>query len=85
MKKMGGPKRTETQRARDRARIAFLYLRGSPLTQIHKIVNEEAENYEINYSTVWRDLNRCREEWQKDAKRSIDSVVAEQLKKIDVL
>lgn len=85
MKKMGGPKRTETQRSRDRARIAFLYLRGTPLPQIHKIVNEEAENYEINYSTVWRDLQWCRLEWQKDAKRSIDSIVAEQLKKIDVL
>lgn len=80
-----GPKRTRSQLERDRARISFLYLRGTPLHKVHEIINEEAEGYSLTYQTIWNDLKNCRMEWQKDAKRSIELWVSEQLKKIDVL
>lgn len=85
MSRKRGPQRTPAQRDRDRARVAELYLRGTPLPQITKIVNSEAETYEITYQAIWLDLRWCRAQWQKEAKRSIDQWVGEQLKKIDVL
>lgn len=80
-----GPKRTDTQRDRDRARVSALYLEGKLISDIQVVVNREAENYEVSYQTIWNDLKWARKRWQKEAARSISEVVAEQLKKLDLL
>lgn len=59
-----------------RADVARLYLQGRRQVDIASAVG-------VNQSTVSRDLDHLRREWQADAKRSIDQRAAEELARID--
>ena len=70
--------RNETQRLKDRAEVADLYLRGMPQYKI-------AEQLGVHPSTVHRDLIALREQWQESANMLTGEWVALELAKIDAL
>jgi predicted transcriptional regulator len=73
-----GKRRSNGQLARDRRRIADLYLQGWIQADIAKEVG-------IDQSTVSRDLQHLYGEWQQSALVDIDKAKAEELAKVDRL
>lgn len=72
----GDAKRTKAQRLKDRERIAHLRL-------FHRTQDQIAEELGIHTSTVCRELKIIEAEWQANAQRSIATIKAEELRKLD--
>jgi len=68
--------RTKSQLARDRRKVADLYLKGVIQVDI-------AEKLSISQTTVSRDLKYLQKEWQSSALVDIDERKAEELAKVD--
>jgi hypothetical protein len=81
-------KRNPTQRARDLAITANLYMQGYTLKEIATYLNtseEEDRDYEICFQQVHYDLKKLRESWLQSALVDMDQRKAEELAKIDRL
>lgn len=70
--------RSKSQIARDRKKIANLYLKGTYQYDI-------ADELKISQSTVSRDLKALQKDWQKSSLIDIDKKKAEELAKVDRL
>ena len=75
---MSGMRRSKSQIARDRRKIANLYLQG-------RIQADIGEELDINQSTVSRDLQALQEEWKNSSLIDIDEAKAKELAKVDRL
>jgi len=75
---MAGKRRSAAQIARDRRRIADLYLRGELQVAI-------AEEVGISQTTVSRDLKALQAEWLKSSLIDYNEVKAQELARIDTL
>ena len=75
---MSGKRRSKSQLARDRKRIAELYLKGWIQADI-------ADEVGVDQSTISRDTNVLLVSWKQDAIRDIDEAKAQELAKINVL
>jgi len=73
-----GKHRSPSELARDRKRIAELYLQG-------KYQHEIAEELKMSQATVSSDLRKMQAEWLQSALVNIDEVKAKELAKIDQL
>jgi len=73
-----GKRREPAQIARDRLRIADLYLKGRLQVDI-------AEEVGVTQATVSRDLKVLHQEWLEDAKIDFDKAKAKEIAKIDNL
>lgn len=73
-----GKRRSKSQIARDRKRVAELYLKGWLQVEI-------ADELKIDQSTVSRDLSALLEEWKESALVDVDELKAQELAKINVL
>lgn len=71
-------RRSKSQIARDRRKIANLYLQG-------RIQADIGEELDINQSTVSRDLQALQEEWKNSSLIDIDEAKAKELAKVDRL
>src|SRR5574341_1962026 len=76
--KKSGPHRSKSGAARDKRKIASLYLRG--FTQI-----EIAKYIKVNQSTVSRDIKKLIDEWRTERIYDINEAKARELAKIDEL
>jgi hypothetical protein len=75
---MSGKRRSNGQLARDRRRIADLYLQGELQADI-------AVQLKIDQSTVSRDIAHLQAEWRKSALVDIDARKSQELAKVDRL
>ncbi|MCZ2078409.1 MAG: helix-turn-helix domain-containing protein [Bryobacterales bacterium] len=70
--------RKPSQVARDRRKIADLYLRG-------KVQQEIAKELDLSQATVSRDLKAIQEDWVREAAQALDRRKAIELAKVDAL
>lgn len=83
---MAAPKRTTTERERDRRLIAEYYLTGRSIYQITDELNARQDvTYTLSSKQVWYDLRLIRERWVKSGLRDFDRAQAQELERIDRL
>ena len=83
---MSTPKRTKTERMRDRRIVAALYLRGMYQADIAARLNaREGITYSLTQPTISRDLTAIRRAWLASSVRDFEQQRAIELAKIDNL
>jgi hypothetical protein len=83
---MAAPKRTTTERERDRRLIAEYYLTGRSIYQITDELNARQDvTYTLSSKQVWYDLRLIRERWVKSGLRDFDKAQAQEIERIDRL
>lgn len=75
---MAAPKRTKTERIRDRSVISELLLKGWTQAAIGQYL-------EISQSQVSRELRRIKEDWKKESNRDFDLSVEQELKRLELI
>lgn len=81
---MPSRKRTNKQRDADLPMIAEYYLDGKHPREIARLLSEQRP-YDIGSRQIFRDLSLAFKRWQETAREKIDTVVGEELAKIDNL
>lgn len=75
--------RTRDEIERDRARISELLLQSTPVREIARILNEEAQySPPLGHSTFHADIQAIREEWRTETHGNIEALHAEELARL---
>lgn len=77
-------RRTDKQRKRDLLIIADLYLKGHSYTEIAESLEKES-GYLLARPTIIRDVSEAIKDWAKRAEERVNTIVGEELAKIDHL
>lgn len=77
------PKRTSLEKQKDMAKVAELYSRGFPISDILEIINEQyPPEKRISKRRIEADIQELTRKWQAESLRSISELRAEQLEKL---